>query len=157
MDIDFIFYFRRCLLEGSQIGSDADTTSTSVASADADGNRSNTFAIDVNIEDALWRLKFPIYKVKDEQCTLAGHSSVMVNQLKGGTLDFNGGLNHYQLSSIQGTVSPRGKADVSIASSSGSGYLITLEGELAGGADETVITGTATMVGCPESTFELSR
>jgi len=132
------------------------TTSTTTPSDKTD-QTSNQSLIDIDVADGKWTLKYPIYQKKDDNCQLVGTSSVVLEQREGGSLYYNAPLSGYGLSGIQGTVTKFGKVDLSIEGSSGK-YLVTLEGENPTiDSQEIVILGKATMLDCPESTFEVRK
>ncbi|WP_353929386.1 hypothetical protein WJM97_13795 [Okeanomitos corallinicola TIOX110] len=133
--------------------------SSSAPTSPSDGlNPTNTTpTIDVQSANVRWSLKYPVYKIENKDCDIAGTAAVILNQGSGGTLNSSQLLNVYGNSRIQGTVTASGKVNISISSNSGK-YLLTLDGENPQiSSNETVITGKATMLGCPDSTFELSK
>ncbi|NET01237.1 MAG: hypothetical protein F6K61_11825 [Sphaerospermopsis sp. SIO1G1] len=114
-------------------------------------------AIDVKSDNIKWSLTYPIYKIQNEKCLLAGAAAVTLHQSRGGELSHRGILNVYGWSRIQGTVTASGKVNISISSDNGD-YIVTLDGEDAQiSTDEIVIAGKATMLECQESTFELKK
>ncbi|NER25902.1 MAG: hypothetical protein F6J96_35460 [Symploca sp. SIO1C2] len=130
------------------------STTTPLEKTDQTGSES---LINIEAANVKWTLKYPIYQEKDGNCALAGTSSVILEQREGGSLYYNAPLSGYGPSGIQGTVTKFGKVDLSIDGSSGK-YLVTLEGEdTTIDPNETVIAGKATMLGCPESTFEVRK
>ncbi|NET69704.1 MAG: hypothetical protein F6K62_01195 [Sphaerospermopsis sp. SIO1G2] len=132
-------------------------SSNTTLSTNPSNPSSTTPAIDVKSDNIKWSLTYPIYKIQNEKCLLAGAAAVTLDQRSGGELYRKEILNVYGLSKIRGTVTASGQANISISSIDDE-YIVTLDGEDAQiSTDETVIAGKATMLNCPESTFELRK
>jgi len=143
------------VISNQQSGSSSMTTSPKLN----DGlNSSNTNPkIDVASPNIKWSLKYPVYKIQNDKCVLAGAAAVTLDQSSGGGLGYYGQLNVYDYSKIQGTITASGKVNISLSSDNGN-YLLTLDGENPQiSTNETVIAGKATMLNCPDSTFELRK
>ncbi len=141
---------------------DSKTNTTSVSFTPQDSllkdSQSNEAKVDTQATNVAWSLKYPTYQKQNDKCVFLGAASTKLNQLKGGELyNNNTRLNIYELSSIQGSITSSGKATLSLASDDGK-YFVSLESkEVKTDQNETLITGKATMPGCPESTFELKK
>jgi hypothetical protein len=100
-----------------------------------------------------WGLTYPIYKIQESQCILAGDGSVILEQNAAGQLFYNGYLNLYNNSNIQGSIFASGKMRASIQTYNGE--IIELKSTNFSQEPTTIFQGTAKMRDCPDSTFEL--
>ena len=137
--------------------SGSSSTTTSPKLNDGLNSSNTTPKIDVASPNIKWSLKYPVYKIQNDKCVLAGAAAVMLDQNSGGGFNHGEGLNVYGYSTIRGTITASGKVNISLSSDNGN-YLLTLDGENPQiSTNETVIAGKVTMLNCPDSTFELRK
>ncbi len=132
-------------------GASTDGTSTSTNQGAANA------VVDLSTP-AQWALKFPLYQVKDNNCTLAGFGSTSITQDTKGNLTFAGFHNFYSYDTgIHGTINPSGRVNLSLTAPKFQ-LVMTLESKaVSTDSGELLITGETSALNCPTSQFELRK
>jgi len=141
------------------------TVLTSPDKSDNSTSTPHAGLINVKATGETWTLEYPVYKKVDRNCTVINGASGVVLKQTGEALGYEGVLNGYSVynqnkvrsrHTIQGTVSASGAVTLSLESNE---FFVTMKSEKTPTItrDETVITGKASALNCPETTFKLRK
>jgi filamentous hemagglutinin family protein len=144
------------LVNSSQNASTKDISTANLTSPTASPTPASVKIVDTDVESK-WILKFPLYRMDKDKCNFVGFNSVTLQSSRGGGFNYRAEQNVYGYTSIQGSITSSGKANLSFSAQNGVVVTFESNSESALAAREMVITGTTTALNCPPSTFELRK
>ncbi len=105
-----------------------------------------------------WSLRFPLYQMEEETCSLVGFGATNLTQNTQGRLSFQGFDAFYGYETgIQGTVTPSGSTTLTLVPRERT-FIVTLEStEIFSENGELRIVGETSALNCPNSEFELRK